>query len=198
MPPQEKLPDPAPMSTFFLPNFLGIAFALGMEKLGMEQLLNNLLARDAHPYCLLGLGVFLIANANSFLGGSVVCARIAYDVKLPNLYASTTTTDDDKTKKANAVLFNCIQRGHQNFIENYAQLVLSVLFTALVANRPNVAGLILIVVAICRVLYGIRYRIDVDSRIGPLLLAMFSMSIGVGYGFLVALSGLGIQMLKEE
>jgi uncharacterized MAPEG superfamily protein len=193
MAPQEQLPDLAPLPTFFLPNFLGIAFALAMEKLAVEQRLGNLLAEDAHPCCLLGLGTFAIANCNSFLGGIVVRARIDYGVKLPNLYA-----DSNKDDNKNAVLFNCIQRGHQNFLETYAQVVLSILFMALVVDRPNIAGMILLIVAVCRVFYAIRYQRDVSSRIGPLLLAMFSTSVGIGYGFLVGMSAFGFQLLRTE
>jgi uncharacterized MAPEG superfamily protein len=161
MAPQEQLPDPAPLPTFFLPNFLGITFVLAMEKLAVEQRLGNLLAEDAHPYCLLllGLATFAIANCNSFLGGIVVRARIDYGVKLPNQYV-----DSNKDDNKNAVMFNCIQRGHQNFLETYAQVILSILFMALVVDRPNIAGRIILIVAVCRVLYALRYQRDVSSR----------------------------------
>jgi hypothetical protein len=69
--PEERLPDPAPLSTFFLPNIFGIGFALAMEKLGLEQFLKGYLSQESHPYCLFGLGIFAIANCNSYLGGSV-------------------------------------------------------------------------------------------------------------------------------
>jgi hypothetical protein len=184
-PQQEQLPDAAPFPTFFLPNFLGILFAFGLETFKVEAMLRNFVSAKAHPYALLGLGLFGIANTNSYLGGSVVVARIQYGVKLPNLYATS--------KHKDGVAFNCIQRGHQNFLETYAQLVLSVLFVATL--RPNIAGMMLIVVAIARVLYARGYRNNIPSRIGPLLVAMFTMSIGVGYGFLLGLTAFGIQMM---
>jgi hypothetical protein len=189
--PEETLPDPAPLPTFFLPNILGIGFALAMEKLGLEQFLRSFFAKESHPYCLLGLGIFAVANCNSYLGGSVVRARIEYGVKLPNLYAS-------KNENKNAVSFNCVQRGHQNFLENYAQLALFVLFTALVANRPNTAGMILIVVSACRVLYAMQYRLDITSRIGPFLGVILATNIGVGYAFLVGVSAFGIHLFTDE
>jgi len=185
-PQQEQLPDEAPLPTFFLPNILGILFAFGLEAMNVESTLRNLVSAKAHPYALLGLGVFAIANTNSYLGGSVVVARIRYGVKLPNLYATS--------KDKDGVAFNCVQRGHQNFLETYAQLVLSVLFVATL--RPNIAGVMLLVVAIARVFYARSYRTDIPSRIGPLLIAMFTMSIGVGYGFLLGLTAFGVQVLE--
>ena len=187
---QEQLPDPAPFPTFFMPNFLGAVFAYGLESFNAEKLIGNyVLSNTAHRYALLGLGVFAIAMTNSYLGGSVVLARLQYNVKLPNLYSTS--------KDKDGVAFNCVQRGHQNFIETYAQVVLSALFVALIVPRPNIAGMMLITIAIARVLYAKSYRTNIPSRIGPLLIAIFTMSIGVGYGFLLALSMFGIQIINE-
>lgn len=114
--PVEILPDPAPPALFYLPNFIRILLACSMEYFDVEDKLESSLPIGAHKYCLFGLGVFGMANIASFLGGSVVLARIEYDVKLSNLYA-------DKRDNKNAVQFNCIQRGHQNFLENFPQTV---------------------------------------------------------------------------
>lgn len=190
MAPTEQLPDSAPMPTFFLPNFLGILFALTLEKFSFENFLAKLIHDKAHRFGLLGLGVFAIANANSYLAGSVVLARIEYNVKLPNLYADTSKGDETK-----AILFNCVQRGHQNFLESFPQLILAVLFTAFVAERPNVAGFMLLIVSICRIFYAVGYKSNITSRMGGQLVAIFTMSIGIGYGFLVGATIFGIQLL---
>lgn len=190
--PQDTLPDGAPLATFFMPNILGAGFAFLLEKVGLESILTRMLpTKNAHPYCLLGLGIFCLANCNSYLGGSVVLARIAYNVPNPNLYA---TTGNNK----HAVEFNCVQRGHQNFLEQYGQLALVVFFTAMVANRPNIAGVLLVVVSMCRVLYAQQYRTNVKRRMGPFLGVVFVTSIGVGYALLVGLSAFGIQCLRAE
>ena len=113
--PTEALPSPVPFFlVFFLPNIWGILFAAGFEYIQVETKLSNLFR--GHPFALFGLGIFVLANTASYLSGCVVCARLEYNVKLPNLYA-------DKKENKNAVLFNCIQRGHQNLVENYAHYV---------------------------------------------------------------------------
>lgn len=191
MAPVERLPDYAPFPLFFLPNFLGILFALCMEHFSVEETLLRLIHEKAHRYSLLGLGIFAMCNVNSFLGGSVVLARIEYGVKLPNLYANTKEGRDEK-----AVLFNCIQRGHQNFLEVYAQVVLTVLFTADVANRPNVAGLLLLIIAGARISYALGYKSNIVGRTAGQMLAIFTMSTGVGYAFLVGATAVGLELLS--
>ena len=113
--PKEALPGEVPsFIVFFLPNIWGVVFAAAFEYLQAETKLANLLA--GHPFALFGMGIFVLANTASYLSGCVVMARLEYDVKLPNLYA-------DKKENKNAVVFNCIQRGHQNLVENYAHYV---------------------------------------------------------------------------
>ncbi len=189
----EQLPDdPGSFVVFFLPNFFGILFALLLERYQIESILRDrLLSDDAHKYSLLGIGIFAIANANSYLAGSVVMARIKYGVKLPSLYAA-------KTHNKNATTFNIIQRSHQNFVEQYAQIVMSVLFTGLVADRPSIAGMMLVVISISRVLYAVGYSKDIKSRTGGVLLSMFTSSIGVGYGALIGITALGINLFVEK
>lgn len=189
----EQLPDdPGTFALFFLPNFLGILFAFALEHFSIESFLRDtVLPVDANRYSLLGIGIFAIANVNSYLAGSVVMARISYGVKLPNLYAA-------KTHVKNATDFNIIQRCHQNFLEQYAQLVLGVIFTAFVAERPITAGVTLIIVSLCRVWYAWGYRRDIKSRTGGILVSMFTSSVGVGYGALVGLSAFGVHVLKTK
>mmetsp|Transcript_2577 Transcript_2577/g.5459 ORF Transcript_2577/g.5459 Transcript_2577/m.5459 type:complete len:191 (-) Transcript_2577:122-694(-) len=145
----------------------------------------------AHKYSLLGIGLFIMANINSYLAGSVVMARIEYGVKLPNLYAT-------KTHNKNATDFNIIQRSHQNFVEQYAQIVMSVLFTSIIVDRPNVAGMMLVVISISRILYALGYSRDIKSRTVGILLSMFTSSVGVGYGALVGMTALGINVFAEK
>jgi len=134
--PTEILPEPAPFFVFFLPNFWGILFAAVFEYVGLEERIVAMLPASSHPFALLGFSLFVLANVASYLSGCVVCARIKYDVKLPNLYA-------DKRENKDAVMFNCIQRGHQNFLENLPQFVsmegTSCLFAALVLESLRIS-----------------------------------------------------------
>ena len=177
--PEEKLPDAAPAILFYLPNFVGALFAYLLERFQVENFLMNLIqTRFSHPYALMGLGIFALGNVNSYLGGSVVNARVQYGVKLPALYAN-------KAEHKFATEFNILQRGHQNFMENNGQLMMSIMSTAILANRPNIAGMMLLIISVCRVLYGMQYRKDVASRMGPFLVNMMTANVGIGYGLLM-------------
>ena len=190
MAPEETLPDSGPLAAFFVPNFAGIALVLALESISLEQRVSSLLPDQAHPLAILGLGVFAIANVNSLLTARVVQARIEHDVKLPNSYANPAIHKD-------AITFNCIQRGHQNFLEAYAQVVLSVLSTAVFANRPNIAGLILLSISAGRIMYAYGYSKNIKGRVGPVALSVFTTSIGIGYGFLVGATAFGLNLFTE-
>lgn len=189
MPPQERLPDDAPFPVFFLPNFLGILFALGLEKLQLESKLSTI--SSAHPHAWLGLGLFGLANVNSFLAGKVVLARIRYGVKLPNLYAN-------RSEHKDAVLFNCIQRGHQNFLEQLPQIALSTFFLTVAMNKPSTAGMLLCVIGLARILYAAGYASsDVRNRLAPNLVSQFCVAVGIGYAGLAGVTLLGVDLLNK-
>ena len=115
--PTEKLPSQVPhFIIFHLPHFFGTLIAGAFEYIGLEDILTGLLPDKGHRYAFFGIGLVVIANLNSYLTGCVAVARLDYNVKLPNLYAN-------KAENKNAVLFNCIQRGHQNFMESFPQIV---------------------------------------------------------------------------
>ena len=115
--PTEQLPSPVPhFIIFHMPHVFGTLIAGGLEAIRLEELLAT---NSGHRYAMLGIGLVALANSNSYLSGCVVMARLRYGVKLPNLYANKDTKDNNK----NAVLFNCIQRGHQNFLEAFPQIV---------------------------------------------------------------------------
>ena len=76
---------------------------------------------------------------------------------------------------------------------------MSAIFTALVADRPNVAGMSLIVVSVFRYLFAAGYKSpDITRRFPPFLLSMFAGSVGVGYAFLVALSVVNLGPFATE
>ncbi len=83
-------------------------------------------------------GLVVLATMGSYvatimIGGKVMKGRKQYGVEYPNMYASVVETADGKVltnakDEKSAEKFNCIQRGHQNALENhYAIMVLTVL-----------------------------------------------------------------------
>jgi hypothetical protein len=252
--PTEALPGDVPFFfIFFLPQFWGILFAILFEYVNLEGKIANVVVslggsahHHHHPYALLGLAFFALVNAGSYLSGCVVCARLEFGIKLPNLYA-------DKRDNKNAVLFNCIQRGHQNYVENLpifvsrysvptffaswrnrfavvnlphpvdvsllcvmrccvflyltclvvtstvcrlcfcATQIASALFTAVLAKRPNIAGLMLLVVTVARIFFAKGYKSQhIEARFPFFLVGQFAGSVGVGYAALLALSIVGM------
>eukprot|EP01113_Clastostelium_recurvatum_P020962 TRINITY_DN2482_c0_g1_i1.p2 TRINITY_DN2482_c0_g1~~TRINITY_DN2482_c0_g1_i1.p2 ORF type:complete len:150 (-),score=38.59 TRINITY_DN2482_c0_g1_i1:53-502(-) len=66
------------------------------------------------------IGTFVAsAFVLQWMGFRVTSARKRLGVELPSLYADAAEARKDKDKH----LFNCVQRGHQNTIESYAQFV---------------------------------------------------------------------------
>ena len=109
--PAETLPGSVPhFIIFFLPNLWGFLLAFLFEAVQLEDKIGSWMPPSAHPHALFGLSLFVLFNVGSYLSGCVVCARLEYNVKLPNLYAQ-------KSENKHAVLFNCVQRRHQNFLE---------------------------------------------------------------------------------
>ncbi|TMW56475.1 hypothetical protein Poli38472_006485 [Pythium oligandrum] len=82
-----------------------------------------------HGYLLFVVVVLFIVNA--WAGVKVGKARKLYDVPYPEMYA-------EKSNK-NAKAFNCVQRAHQNMLENMP-LFLVLLFTSAIF-RPQAAAI---------------------------------------------------------
>ena len=55
-------------------------------------------------------------------------------------------------------------------------------------ERPNVAGLMVLIVAVARVLYALGYRNNIRARFPFFLMSQFAGLVGVGYGALAAFS----------
>ena len=69
----------------------------------------------------------------------------------------------------------------------------SALVTALLAERPNIAGLMLLVVTLARILFARGYKSrNIEARFPFFLLGQFAASVGVGYAALLALSIVGM------
>lgn len=85
---------------------------------------------DGHGYCMLVAvaSAFVIAYGGIKVGG----ARKKYDVKYPTMYLP----EEHKNGKA----FNCVQRAHQNCLENYPQFLMLLAIGAI--NRPHIAAVL--------------------------------------------------------
>ncbi|KAI0347713.1 membrane-associated proteins in eicosanoid and glutathione metabolism [Trametopsis cervina] len=78
-------------------------------------------------------------------------ARKAAGIKYPQLYAEKDEADSSRSAK----IFNCLQRSHQNTLENLPTALFSTLIAGL--RYPRFAGALCGTWAICRVFYTIGY-----------------------------------------
>jgi glutathione S-transferase len=83
-----------------------------------------------------------------FLGMRIGPFRKAAGIPYPNMYASQESIDaqKDPQKKRALYLYNCAQRGHQNFLENYTVGLSGLLLSGLTYPIPaSIAGVVWIV-----------------------------------------------------
>mmetsp|Transcript_11103 Transcript_11103/g.21264 ORF Transcript_11103/g.21264 Transcript_11103/m.21264 type:complete len:147 (-) Transcript_11103:216-656(-) len=85
---------------------------------------------------------------NFFLVIQVVSARKAFGVKYPALYAPPGHKHEEK--------FNCIQRAHQNYLENWSQVMIMTVVNGLF--YPKYAAAFCAVFAFGRIVYGYGYK----------------------------------------
>mmetsp|Transcript_16097 Transcript_16097/g.18227 ORF Transcript_16097/g.18227 Transcript_16097/m.18227 type:complete len:145 (+) Transcript_16097:108-542(+) len=101
---------------------------------------------DGHGY------VFLVAISSAFVlvwaGFKVGSARKKYEIKYPTMYAPET--------HKNAKEFNCIQRAHQNILENYPVFLLTMFMASL--KRPHVAAVLGLIRLLGFIAYAVGYQ----------------------------------------
>jgi len=100
----------------------------------------------------------LTAITMQYLGGRVIGARDKYKVPLPHLYADMTACQTDKDKE----LFNCYQRGHQNALESYAQILMFLFVGGL--KHPRLASGAGVLWCLGRILYAWGYSTGDPSK----------------------------------
>ncbi|CAK0814732.1 unnamed protein product [Prorocentrum cordatum] len=100
---------------------------------------------DAYGYVLLAHGFSWISNM--YLVINVVKARKKYKVEYPALYAPD--------GHPNASEFNCVQRAHQNTLENWAPVQLAMAFNGIM--YPKFAAACGTIWAVGRIIYGYGY-----------------------------------------
>ncbi|KAH6927522.1 hypothetical protein HPB50_005188 [Hyalomma asiaticum] len=103
--------------------------------------------RDYGCIVLVGVGSTLV---NAWLSFRVGRARKRYGVKYPTMYS-----DDN-------VVFNCIQRSHQNFLEAYPQFLMTLFIGGI--EFPRVAAGAGMVYLLGRIAYAIGYSTGDPSK----------------------------------
>mmetsp|Transcript_32501 Transcript_32501/g.45073 ORF Transcript_32501/g.45073 Transcript_32501/m.45073 type:complete len:145 (-) Transcript_32501:139-573(-) len=88
-------------------------------------------------------------------GISVGMARKKYGVKYPNMYA-------DKKENKDADAFNCVQRAHQNSLENYPQFLMLLFLAGM--RYPLTAAGAGVVYLLGRIAYGLGYMSGDPSK----------------------------------
>eukprot|EP00448_Togula_jolla_P003661 CAMPEP_0170620428 /NCGR_PEP_ID=MMETSP0224-20130122/28052_1 /TAXON_ID=285029 /ORGANISM="Togula jolla, Strain CCCM 725" /LENGTH=163 /DNA_ID=CAMNT_0010946599 /DNA_START=50 /DNA_END=541 /DNA_ORIENTATION=- len=94
---------------------------------------------------------------NFFLSFQVMAARSKYNVQYPNLYAPVGHKD--------AEAFNCVQRAHQNTLETWGIIMISMFAAGLVFPvQAAVAGMVWV---FGRIIYGVGYALGSPSYRTP-------------------------------
>jgi len=106
-------------------------------------------------------GYVLLVVSGTFVtalwhGGRVVGFRKAAAVPYPNAYASAEAVAAAEPSRAKAMyVFNCAQRAHANFLENYPGLLASMLISGVA--YPVTAASLGLVWTLSRVAYAVGY-----------------------------------------
>jgi len=95
---------------------------------------------------------FLSVVLNMYLGFQVASARRPANVPYPYAYADMAAAEADPKKK----LFNCYQRAHQNFLENYPGFLMTVFAGGLQHPITSAAAGLLYLVS--RLIYARGYQ----------------------------------------
>eukprot|EP01083_Nonionella_stella_P123135 370865_1 len=133
---------------------ISVAFGLAVQFFQCEKFLQDLTGLPSNGPSNYGLlGVVMIFNCYMlmWLGINVGEARKKYGVKYPSMYADL---HHSKNKK-NANIFNCVQRAHQNTLEQQPTFLI---FCALSSIQyPLVAGVAAFVWVLARFAYAAGY-----------------------------------------
>ncbi|XP_037518466.1 microsomal glutathione S-transferase 3 [Rhipicephalus sanguineus] len=96
---------------------------------------------------LVGVGSAIV---NMWLAFRVGRARKQFDVKYPTMYSDTN------------VVFNCVQRSHQNFLESYPQFLMTLFLGGV--EYPRLAACAGVVYLAGRIVYAIGYSTGDPSK----------------------------------
>jgi len=138
---------------------------------------------EEYGYVILS-GVFSAATL-FWLGERVAIARKRYNVPLPHLYADLASCNEDNKKH----IFNCYQRGHQNALETYSQM-LAMLFVGGL-KHPIIASSAAIAWSVGRILYAVGYSSGNPNKRHFGAFQHIAMVVLLGTTISTALSSLG-------
>ncbi|KAI9345628.1 hypothetical protein BDR26DRAFT_856360 [Obelidium mucronatum] len=118
------------------------------------------------------------------LGGQVGGARKRANVPYPHMYA----TQEECAKDKNKYLFNCYQRAHHNFLENYPQFLFLLATSGI--QYPQIAAGAGAVWIVGRIFYASNYQTGEPSKRngGLALLHLFGMLTLIGLGITTGVS----------
>ncbi|KAF4318055.1 hypothetical protein BBO99_00007644 [Phytophthora kernoviae] len=136
--------------------------------------------QPAHGY--IPLLVVLLVFVNFWCGSKVGKARKLYGIDYPQMYAE----ESDKNAKA----FNCVQRGHQNILENVPPF-LALLFTSAVYH-PNVAAIASLVRILSFIVYMRGYSSGDPKKRLQGLFGYFGLLVSIGLSVEAGLRLLGV------
>ncbi|KAF7816286.1 microsomal glutathione S-transferase 3 [Senna tora] len=139
----------------------------------------ELLPRE-YGYVVIVLVLYCFLNV--FMAIKVGMARRKYKVFYPTLYASESENKDAK-------LFNCVQRGHQNSLENMPMFFMLMILGGL--KHPCISASLGSLYIVCRYFYFTGYSSGIPdnrNKIGKYgslaLLGLLICTISLGYSLL--------------
>eukprot|EP01083_Nonionella_stella_P230934 815896_1 len=166
---------------------ISIAFGLAIEYFKVEKLIKNATGLPSN-YGLVGVMVLFNAYILMYLGVCVGKARKKYGVDYPNMYADV---HHSKNKK-NANIFNCVQRAHQNSLEQQP-MFLTVCFLA-AQKFPLVAGVSAFVVNLGRLAYAAGYSTGNPAKRSRGFFGYFGLLALLGCSWIVCLDKMGFNI----
>ena len=99
---------------------------------------------------------------NNVLGGRVSGARRKYNVQYPIMYP----TEKDVKAIEDRDKFMRVVRGHENWLENNAQVIFSVIAAWLITKAYATIFVLSLTIAVARVFYAYAYSVSPNAR-GP-------------------------------
>eukprot|EP00484_Ammonia_sp_Unknown_P018143 CAMPEP_0197030016 /NCGR_PEP_ID=MMETSP1384-20130603/9336_1 /TAXON_ID=29189 /ORGANISM="Ammonia sp." /LENGTH=184 /DNA_ID=CAMNT_0042459289 /DNA_START=965 /DNA_END=1519 /DNA_ORIENTATION=- len=166
---------------------ISIAFGFAIDFFDVEKLLRTVTGLESN-YGLIGLVMLFNIYILMYLGMNVGRARKKYGVEYPTMYADV---NHSKNRK-NANIFNCVQRSHQNSLEQQATFLTVCALSA--QKYPLVAGVAAFVVCLGRLAYAAGYSTGDPSKRYRGAFGYFGLLTLLGCSWIVCLEQLGLDV----
>jgi glutathione S-transferase len=131
-----------------------------------------------------------------WLGVRITPFRIAAQVQHPAISASHSSAKDPDHKRA-IYLFNCAQRAHYNFLENYSVALSGMLISGL--EYPKMTAVAGIVWVLGRVMYAVGYTSKEEGNVdgkGRWLGGGFYLAAVTQVGFVLGVMKMGWDLVR--